>query len=192
MPFTAWMNTSCILCNDFIRGPRWGATFALLAVALTFPCVAEEAETDATASFIQPLVINGAQPLEFGTLAIPPQGECSYEIDVAGRANTPGGICQFLGQDRFPARFPLSCAARALVQFQLIHTNTAPAGAVFGAPADAMDIDGAGAGAAFQIRPCDADGISEIAAAGRLTVRAGAPHGFAGPVGTIRLEVAYD
>jgi hypothetical protein len=151
-----------------------------------------DAATDASASLLQPLAITGAQPLEFGTLAIPPQGECVYEIDVAGRANAPGGICQFLGQDRFPARFTLSCAARALVQFQVIHTDAAPAGAVFAAPAAAMEIDGAGAGAAFQSRPCDADGISEIAAAGRLTVRAGALHGFTGTVGTIRLEVAYD
>jgi hypothetical protein len=149
-------------------------------------------QTDASASLLQPLAIMAAQPLEFGTLAIPQNGECIYEIDVAGRANAPGGICQFIGGDRFPARFTLSCAANSLVQFQVIHTDSAPAGAVFAAPSGAMDIDGSGAGPAFQTRPCDGDGTSDIAAAGRLTVSAGATHGFTGPVGTIRLEVAYD
>ncbi len=163
---------------------------ATLLVAV--PGAAQDIETDATASFIQPLMITGAQPLEFGTLAIPPQGECLYELDVAGRTNTPGGICQFIGGDRFPARFTVSCAANALVQFQMVHTSTAPQGAAFSAPSEMMDVDGAGAGPAFQTRPCDGDGITEIAGAGRLTVRAGTPHGFTGAVGTIRLEIAYD
>lgn len=151
-----------------------------------------ESTTDASASLLQPLVITAAQPLEFGVLAIPYEGECLYEVDVTGRVNAPGGVCQFLGGDRFPARFTLSCAAGALVQFQVIHTSTAPSGALFAAPAGAMEVDGSGAGPAFQARPCDGDGISQVAAAGRLTVRAGTTHGFSGPVGTIRLEVAYD
>ena len=166
-----------------------GFVLAGTAAAQVLPA---ESTADANASLLQPLAITGAQPLEFGTLAIPHQGECIYEVDVAGRPNAPGGICQFIGGDRFPARFTLSCAARSLVQFQVIHTDAAPTGARFAAPPAAMEIDGAGAGAAFQTRPCDADGISEIAAAGRLTVSAGALHGFTGPVGTIRLEVAYD
>jgi hypothetical protein len=179
------------------RQAAWGACLlSCLPIAgvilVAVPGAAQDIETDATASFIQPLMITGAQPLEFGTLAIPPQGECLYEVDVAGRTNTPVGICQFIGGDRYPARFTVSCAANALVQFQMIHTSTAPQGAVFSAPAGVMDVDGAGAGPAFQTRPCDSDGITEIAGAGRLTVRAGTPHGFTGAVGTIRLEIAYD
>lgn len=169
-----------------------GVMLAVLPIALAPQLHAKEAEADATATLVQPLVITGAQPLEFGMLAIPAQGECIYEVDTAGRGNSPAGVCQFIGADQFPARFSLNCAASTLVQFQLIYSDSAPAGATFSAPPAAMDIDGNGAGALFQTRPCDTDGTSQISAAGRLTVRAGAAHGFSGPVGTIRLEVAYD
>ncbi|KPF62441.1 hypothetical protein [Porphyrobacter sp. AAP60] len=192
MPFAVWTNAPCTLRNGAAGMWPSGAAFVLLGAAAALPCMAQESETDASASLIQPLVINGAQPLEFGTLAIPPQGECVYELDVAGRTNAPGGICQFIGGDRFAARFTLSCAASALVQYQMIHTNTAPAGAEFSAPSGVMEVDGAGPGPAFQTLPCDTDGISEVAGAGRLIVRAGTVHGFTGAVGTIRLEVAYD
>lgn len=173
-------------------GRRMRAVAAVLALSPVVPSMAQEADTDATATLVQPLVITGAQPLEFGMLAIPAQGECIYEVDTAGRGNTPAGVCQFIGANQFPARFRLNCAASTLVQFQLVYTDSAPAGATFSAPPAAMDIDGNGAGALFQTRPCDTDGTSQISAAGRLTVRAGAVHGFSGPVGTIRLEVAYD
>lgn len=203
MPFADRLDALRTPHRAAMGAARRGAAAAGLVIAACVPFMAQalaqgaeaapqESATDATASFIQPLVISGAQPLEFGTLAIPPQGECAYELDVAGRANVPGGICQFVGGDRFAARFTVSCAASALVQYQMIHTNTAPAGAEFSAPANMMDVDGAGAGPAFQTLPCDTDGISEVAGAGRLIVRAGTVHGFTGAVGTIRLEVAYD
>jgi hypothetical protein len=165
---------------------------AMLAGAIPTALSAQETETDASATMVQPLSITGAQPLEFGTVAIPTQGECIYEIDTAGRPVSPAGLCQFISADQFPARFSLNCAASTLVQFQLVYTDRAPVGAFFAAPPAAMDIDGNGAGALFQTRPCDTDGTSQITAAGRLTVRAATAHGFSGTVGTIRLEVAYD
>jgi hypothetical protein len=165
---------------------------AVLAIAVPARLSAQDAEADASATMIQPIAITGAQPLEFGIVAIPTQGECIYEIDTAGRTGSPVGLCQFISADQFPARFSLNCAASTLVQFQLIYTDRAPAGASFAAPPAAMDIDGNGAGPLFQTRPCDTDGTSQITAAGRLTVRSATAHGFSGTVGTIRLEVAYD
>ncbi len=153
---------------------------------------AEEAETGAGATFMQPLSIAAAQPLDFGTLAIPVTGSCLYVLGPDSKRSTSGGLCQFLGGDALPAEFALTCAANSLVQFQLIYTDAAPAGAAFDAAPETMAIDGAAPGSAYQVRPCDADGMSVVKAGGVIELRPEAPHQFSGPVGSIRLEIAYN
>lgn len=167
-----------------------GASCALLLAA--YPAAAQDTSTDAGATLLQPLVIASSGPLEFGVVAIPATGTCTYVIGTAGEALGAGGACQWLGGDRYPANFTINCAGGAQVQFELTYTDEAPEGAHFSAPEKAMDVDGAGPAGTFQARPCDADGTSEISAAGQLDVEAGTASGFSGRVGTIRLEVAYE
>ena len=157
------------------------------------PLMAQEsAENSASASLVQPLVITGAQPLEFGTLAIPTAQTCLYAISPTGQEEASGVLCQFIAGEVLPAGFTLNCAAGSLVQFEVIYIDSAPAGARFSAPEAAMSIDGQAVGSVYQVGACDADGTSEIRAGGLLEVSAQAQHDFSGRVGTIRLEVAYN
>lgn len=119
-------------------------------------------------------------------------GSCLYALGPDAKRSTSGGLCQFLDGDAVPAEFALSCAANSLVQFQLIYTDAAPAGAAFDAAPETMAIDGAAPGSAYQVRPCDADGMSVVKAGGVIELRPEAPHKFSGPVGSIRLEIAYN
>lgn len=152
----------------------------------------DEMEANAEARFVQPLTLNAAQPLEFGTLAIPNSGGCVYSLSPNATRLSSGGLCQFIEGDTLPADFSLSCAADSLVQFQAIFSDEAPPGASFNAPDEPMAIDGAEPGAAYQMRACDGDGLSEVKVGGEIRLNSDAPHEFSGPVGSIRLEVAYN
>lgn len=159
---------------------------------LTGVAQAQDSEVPASAALVQPLSITGSQPLDFGTVVKPATGSCHYDVPPVGAATIQGQACQYVGGDQAPARFTLQCPPGALIQFQLVYTDRGPAGTSF-APGDSpVAIDSGSPATPFQVQPCDTDGLTTVAAGGRLSVTAAAAHGFSGTVGTIRLEVAYD
>ncbi|MAI91221.1 DUF4402 domain-containing protein [Ponticaulis sp.] len=164
---------------------------ALFSANLT--SLATEGDVTASAELVTPIDILGEGDLSFGTLAIPRTGSCVYDVSAIGTLSASGATdCQGLSGQSLPAEFSVACDADALVTFELIYTNSAPAGATFSSPSNPMSIDGFGAGSALQTIACDTDGLSDVTAGGRLTVTPSASSGFSGQVGTIRLEAQYE
>lgn len=165
----------------------------LLFGLMASPVLAQETTIDADATLVTPMVIVASEGMRFGTIAVSNGGECIYEIAPDGTASKQGeNRCAFLSGFPTAATFEIDCGAGALVRMELIHANLAPTGAVFSATALPMTVDGANAGSAMQILPCDGDGRTVVRAGGRLVTTPEASAGFTGRVGTIRLEVVYD
>lgn len=176
--------------GTLIRGPMSVGAAMLL---LVMPSVASEADVTASAELVTPIDIVGEGDLSFGTLAVPRTGTCVYDVTATGGSVLSGGSeCQFLAGQILQAEFSVACEADALVTYEVIYTNSAPSGATFSAPSNPMAIDGFAASGALQTRACDADGLSDVNAGGRLTVTPSAPSSFTGQVGTIRLEAQYE
>jgi hypothetical protein len=167
---------------------------AIAATAMTSVAGADEADMDASATFVAPVSIQAGEPLEFGQVSIPASGECAYEIAPDGGVSATGAAgCGHVSGATYPARFEVSCGQTgAAVRYEITFLNAAPTGSVFEAPNAPVRIDGAPAGGLSQVRPCDGDGVSAVAIGGRLRVSASAPSGFAGRVGTIRLEANFE
>lgn len=167
--------------------------FAAAGAASGSAARAQEAEAQASASMLAPLTIAAVEGLEFGMVAVSPEGDCRYSIDPSGQASKSGdGRCALLSGATFNGRFEVDCGADALVQFSLFYTDLAPDGASFGPSAQPMQVDAGAPASAFQVLACDSDGRSVVRAGGSLLVTPRAPSGFSGQVGTIRLEVKYD
>lgn len=177
------------------RGMGMDALRALAPAILLLPgyAMAQESSIQADATLVAPLAIVASEGLSFGTLAVSMGTSCIYEVLPDGTTNKSGDArCAFLSGLPIPAKFELDCGPGAMVRMELVHANLAPTGATFTTIARPMTVDGAGAGAAMQVLPCDSDGRSVIHAGGRLTTTPAAGTGFSGRVGTIRLEVIYD
>ena len=154
---------------------------------------AEMFDLPASTTMVTPLSITSAAPLEFGTVTVPKVGDCIYVLNTDSEISASGGPeCTALSGMPESGHFVLSCGAYQSVIFEVFYTNTAPSGAVFGAPPKPADIDGRGSGPAMQLLPCDRDGMSDIRVGGQLSITPNAPSAFSGEVGTIRLEVTYD
>lgn len=166
--------------------------FPALLALVAAPAFAGPDQASAGAELTTPIDIIAQGDLVFGTVAIPRSGDCSYTVSSRSEPSaTQREECRFLSGEPLAGEFSVSCGANQTVTFEAIFTNAAPTGALFSAGDAPMEIDGLGAGEALQIRPCDKDGFSEVRVGGTLTVSPGAPDGFSGEVGTIRLEANY-
>lgn len=175
------MLTRGMISIGVVLAASWGHAFAA------------ESELNASAELVTPIDIIGVGDLSFGTLAVPRQSTCTYDVSATGVTNVSGGAeCQFLAGQALSAEFSVACAADELVTYELIYTNSAPSGVTFSAPSNPMAIDGFGAGAVLQTQACDSDGLSDVTAGGRLTITTNSPDTFSGNVGTIRLEAQYE
>lgn len=164
------------------------ATFAVPSAAL-----ADELDTDASASFATPVGIMSAAPMAFGEVVRPNIGQCVYDMDPDSSITATGGNdCAVIAGVQLAAEFTLGCEANSLLRLTLLIDDLAPSGASFAAGSQPFTIDGAGAGADTMLAPCDADGTSTVMAGGQLTVTDTAPAAFSGTVGTITLEAIYE
>ncbi len=156
---------------------------------------ADEALAPATAAFATPTRLSVTDTMDFGLVAAPRAGHgpCRYTIAPLSRAGVAEGgtQCAFLRGDPIAARLDLECAPGRDVHIEVVHTDTAPAGAAFAAIDRGVSIDDATAGPADQTIPCDTDGRSVIRIGARLDVTSAAQDGFRGQVGTIVVRADY-
>jgi len=171
------------------------AALAISALALAVPsaALADELDTDASASFASPVGIMSAAPMAFGEVVRPNIGQCTYDMSPDSNITATGGDnCAVIAGVQLAAEFTLGCEANSLLRLTLLIDDLAPSGASFSAGSQPFTIDGAGAGADTMLAPCDADGTSVVMAGGQLTVTDTAPAAFSGTVGTITLEAIYE